>query len=130
MYGNRNKVFVLMSGNKGKDNRDVEYYRNNEHLFSFRYRSRFDTVLVFHNHPMSVDPNVSNTDQQRAEQRSRLAMESDWNYIEFLCVRGNFKRFRSVLSSEYAAQRNYEEKYKKINSLGALAILKSRWIKA
>ena len=121
--------FTRLYGNKGPDNTTVSCSLRPESMFGIGRRNNFDSVLIFHNHPMSVSSNVSKEDREIAKIRKKFAKQNDWNYLEFICIRGDFKLFEENYNSKFKQISDYKKEYKELGKQSALQNLKFRWDK-
>jgi len=129
MYCQDQHNFRRIYGNKGPDNQSVECYLKPYRMLGPGKRNNYNTILLFHNHPMSVSPSISVEDRAIAKERKKYAKENDWNYLEFICVRGSFRLFESHYNSQFKSVADRKEEFLKINKRGALNNLKLRWSK-
>jgi hypothetical protein len=129
MYSNNKSDFTRIYGNKGPDKKSVECLLKPNYMFGNGRRYSFNTILLFHNHPMSVDAEISEEDRKVVKDRKKLAASNDWNYLEFICVRGSFRLFASHYSSQFKSINQYKTEFQELGKRGALENLKFRWDK-
>jgi hypothetical protein len=129
MYSNNKSDFTRIYGNKGPDKKSVECLLKPNYMFGKGKRNNFNTILLFHNHPMSIEPQLTEEDKIVALERKRHAKINDWNYLEFICVRGTFRLFESHYSRQFKSIEQYKTEFHELKKRGALANLKFRWEK-
>jgi hypothetical protein len=129
MYCNEKTNFLRIYGNKGPGKDSVECFLKPQIMFGKGKRSNFNTVLLFHNHPMSISPKVTESDRNIAKDRKQYAKANDWNFLEFICVRGGYDLFESHYNSLFKSVADRKEEFQKLNKRGALNNLKLRWSK-
>ncbi len=97
-------------------------------LFEYAKRhTQADTILVFHNHPMSISPCISAEDRKIAQTRIEHAKRHDLNYIEFICKKGEYEPFESYFNSSFKTIEDYKNKFPHLEKRLALAHLRFRW---
>ena len=129
MYCLDQNNFTRIYGNKGPDNQSVECLLRPNRMMGPGKRNSYNTVLLFHNHPMSISPRITEEDRTIAKERKQIAKDNDWNYLEFICVRGGFRLFASHYSSQFKSIKQYKTEFQELGKRGALANLKFRWEK-
>jgi hypothetical protein len=129
MYCKDKRNFSRLYGNKGPNKDHVDCLLRPQLMFGKGRRSYFNTVLVFHNHPMSVSPKLSEEDKLIAKERKIYAKENDWNYLEFICIRGTFRLFESHYNSQFKSVADRKKEFQQLTKRGALNNLKLRWNK-
>jgi len=127
MYNSKSD-FKSMWGNKGPDAHSVFNVFKDWRLFEYAKRhTQADTILVFHNHPMSISPHISAEDRKIAQTRIELAKRHDLNYIEFICKKGEYEPFESYFNSSFKTIEEYKNNFPHLEKRLALAHLRFRW---
>jgi len=127
IYCSDKSNFKRVYGNKGPDNKMVTCKLSPQNMLGFGRKRSFNTVLFFHNHPMSISSRVTDEDRLVAKERKQYAKQNDWNYIEFICVRGSFRVFDSHISTDFKSIRQYKSEFKELNKRDIISNLKFRW---